>query len=54
MNTVKIRKLRILNWCGVISYELYLIHGYVLSAVPVSMAGAIIFIVITILASIIF
>ena len=44
-------KLTVLYWIGLISYELYLVHGYVLSAVPVSVAGAVLFVVITALIS---
>ena len=39
---------------GIISYELYLIHGYVLAAVPVSVAGALLLVFATTLLSIVY
>ena len=44
----------ILGAVGIISYELYLIHGYVLAAVPVSIVGVMVFIIVTALLSVVF
>lgn len=46
-------KFTLFAFIGAISYELYLLHGYVLLAVPISLKGAAIFIVVS-LASAIF
>ena len=43
-----------LSAVGAISYELYLIHGYVLAAVPVSIFGVMLFIIVTAILSIIY
>ncbi len=45
-------KLQVLYAVGIISYELYLIHGYVLSAVPSSLQGVFLFVMITIIGSV--
>lgn len=47
-------KLRLLYYIGLISYELYLIHGYVLSSVPISLKGMMLFVLITGVASSVF
>lgn len=46
--------LKFLDLVGKISYELYLVHGYILSIVPVNVGGAIIFVLISIIVTIIF
>lgn len=40
-------KLKMITGIGMVSYELYLIHGYVLQAVPLNKTGAVIFITAT-------
>ena len=44
--------LKLLDLVGKESYELYLVHGYVLSAVSISISGAIIFAIISAIATI--
>lgn len=44
----------VLGAVGIISYELYLIHGYVLAVVPGSAAGVMVFVIVTALLSIIY
>lgn len=44
----------VLGAVGIISYELYLIHGYVLAAVPISVAGALLLVFATTLLSIVY
>ena len=39
---------------GIISYELYLIHGYVLAAVPASIVGVVMFVIVTAVLSILY
>ena len=39
---------------GIISYELYLIHGYVLAAVPASIVGVVMFAIVTAVLSILY
>ena len=46
--------LKFLDLVGKISYELYLVHGYILSMVPISVGGTIIFILISAIVTIIF
>ena len=46
--------LKCLGWIGAISYELYLIHGYVLDRVSINGVGAVLFVVVTVLMSCLF
>lgn len=43
-----------LSAVGAVSYELYLIHGYVLAAVPASIVGVVMFVIVTAILSIIY
>ena len=46
--------LKFLDLVGKLSYELYLVHGYVLSMVPINIGGAIIFVLVSAIITIIF
>ena len=50
-HVVKRIKLKPIYWVGMISFELYIIHGYVLEQVPITALGAFLFILITSVAS---
>ena len=39
--------LKFLDLVGKISYELYLVHGYILSMVPINIGGAIVFVLVS-------
>ena len=43
--------LRAIYWVGIVSYELYIVHGYVLEQVPVTWWGGLLFVFITAVAS---
>ncbi len=54
INIDKKVSLKFLDLVGKISYELYLVHGYVLSMVPINIGGAIIFVLVSAIITIIF
>lgn len=43
-----------LSWIGSISYEIYLLHGYILNRTSISLTGSVLFISVTFLSSIIY